>query len=198
MRLREHTEDAHQRLHELEIFRALLDGSLARSAYRRLLACLHDYYQRVDTELDSACREFQTEQLNYRYHARAPLFARDLAVLGADEPYQRQHHAAVLPSLDSAASLAGALYVIEGSLLGGASLDHAARKLLASRDSGDIAGRHYWAWCREVGVGRWQHTSALIDGWLDTPTRTAQALAAARATFEQLHAWLLPLNETPC
>ena len=36
------------------------------------------------------------------------------------------------------------------------------------------------------------------DTWLDTAARTRQAVTTASATFEQLHAWLLPLAEPPC
>ena len=194
--LREHTRAAHERLHELESFRALLAGTLAHSAYARLLARMHGYYARVDAVLNQACARFNAGEHEYLYAARAPLFARDLAALGGTRI--DDDASTVLPELASAAALAGALYVIEGSLLGGASLNRAARRLLAQEDSNETDGRCYWAWCHDVGAARWQHTSTLIDGWVNTPARLTQASAAAHATFERLHQWLEPQAESPC
>jgi heme oxygenase len=195
--LREHTQDAHRRLHELEVFSALLAGRLGRARYATLLACLHAYYQRVDAVLQSACVILRADQFNYHYCARTPFFARDLVSLGA-EACDNHSHVDVLPPLHTPAALAGALYVIEGSLLGGATLDRAARRVLACHDDGDTAGRAYWSWCREVAAQRWQRTTTLIDTWLDTAAQTRQAVTTASATFEQLHAWLLPLAEPSC
>lgn len=198
--LREHTRTAHQRLHELPVFRALLAGTLPRRAYAGLLARLHGYYERVDAVLGHACARFGAHEAAYRYAARAPLFARDLESLGLPDTHRQAQPcvSTLLPEVDSAARLAGALYVIEGSLLGGATLHRAARRLLAREDLADGSGRLYWAWCEDVGAARWLNTLALIDGWVDTPARLTDASTAARITFERLHGWLHPLAEGPC
>lgn len=198
--LREQTRAAHERLHELQIFRALLTGTLAKAGYGCLLARLHAYYERVDAVIQVACIRFRAHELDYQYAARAPLFVRDLDLLGAIDAHGREPHDATapLPVIDSAAGLAGALYVIEGSLLGGATLDRAARRLLAREDGADTQGRQYWAWCGEVGTARWLRTTTLIERWVDTPMRLRQATVTARATFERLHGWLTPLAERPC
>jgi heme oxygenase len=65
-----------------------------------------------------------------------------------------------MPPLDNASALAGALYVVEGSILGGSGLDRCARKVL---QSDDLAGRRYWQWCRDNASMRWKATQQMIN-----------------------------------
>lgn len=193
--LREHTHDAHQRLHRLTVFRALLAGTLEREGYGRLLTRLHDYYRGVDASLLSACRRLALRGEDYAYQPRAAMFAADLVTLGfactpagADLP----------PTIETPAALAGALYVIEGSLLGGATLDDAARRLLPASHAADTQGRSYWAWCRQVASERWQSTTSFIERLAHTPNMAHAAIAAAHATFTSMHLCLESLHEPSC
>ena len=178
--LREHTHDAHQRLHRLTVFRALLAGTLEREGYGRLLTRLHDYYRGVDASLLSACRRLALRGEDYAYQPRAAMFAADLVTLGF------------------ACTPAGALYVIEGSLLGGATLDDAARRLLPASHAADTQRRSYWAWCRQVASERWQSTTSFIERLAHTPNMAHAAIAAAHATFTSMHLCLESLHEPSC
>lgn len=97
---------------------------------------------------------------------RAHLVLADLADLGLSPPQPSP-----APRFVSAADILGALYVVEGSRLGGAMLvrrvpSHLPRRFLSDADS-----------------SRWRALIALIDVELDTPPSQAAALASARATF---------------
>lgn len=97
---------------------------------------------------------------------RAHLLLSDLADLRMTPP-------GLLPAPDfrSPADILGALYVVEGSRLGGA--------MLARRVPGHLPRR----FLSDANSSRWRSLTALIDVELDTPPSKAAALASARATF---------------
>lgn len=190
--LRDGTRDAHRALHALAPFAALLAGRLTRDDYAALTARLHEFYRSFDARVDAAWALCLAPR-PCAYSPRAPLLAADPAALG---------HAAraaaatpALPAFDEAARLAGALYVVEGSLLGGATLDGGAQRVLGTQDE---AGRGYWAWCRREVGRRCPAMLALLDEVLDTPRALDAAQTTARATFAALHDWLAPTAHAQC
>jgi heme oxygenase (biliverdin-IX-beta and delta-forming) len=125
-RLRAETRDLHEATE-----RHLAPGGRRWTlpAYRRLLICLHPMYAAVETRLESFS-EWATlsPMIELRPLRRAEILAGDLRLLGVDAPHDLAERVAPLdlPSFDQAL---GALYVLEGSRLGGRIL---AREVAAS------------------------------------------------------------------
>lgn len=114
---------------------------------------------------------------------RAELLARDLTVLGIDPTATPRCEA--LPALASDAEAVGAIYVIEGSALGGAVLARLARRELAV---GPATGAAFLSGDADLSA-RWR----LV---VETISETGDAhgvdglIAGACETFDAMEAWL--------
>lgn len=128
--LRTATADVHARLHRHSGLAAVAGGRIDREAYRRLLSRLYGFY--LPFEAVAAIEPLRSGWL-----------ASDLAAF--DTP-QSQLCAigccTVLPRLDSAEARVGAMYVVEGSALGGRGL---ARHLSGLIGADTLAGRRFFA-----------------------------------------------------
>jgi heme oxygenase len=107
--LRSATHATHIRLHGLGPFQAIADGRLGRPGYAELLRSLHSYHAAIA----AAAAEGGLLDLSASPRRRA-LLERDLASLGACPSVGRLTWTA-----SSREALYGALYVAEGSALGG-------------------------------------------------------------------------------
>ncbi|MEO1161718.1 MAG: biliverdin-producing heme oxygenase [Pseudomonadota bacterium] len=146
--LKAKTNDLHEQLHALPAFVSLLDNTLDVPGYVSIMTRFRDFYAQLDVEMQQACDDHDIPTQLYHYEPRAPMFAADvLALAGNNYPAVRADTR--LPVVNCVASLAGVAYVIDGSVLGGISMNKSAAALLG----GDaIEGRSYWNWCRMHGV----------------------------------------------
>jgi heme oxygenase len=108
--LRVATHATHIRLHGLPQFQAISDGRLNRRQYAELLGSLHAFHTAIAAAADAGgLLHLSSSPLRQR------LLADDLASLGASMPVG-ERPAWTAPSREA---LYGALYVAEGSALGG-------------------------------------------------------------------------------
>jgi heme oxygenase len=161
--LRAATRFAHERVDAAFAGHNLAD----RADYRRFLAAHAAALVPIEEALTLAgARRLVDEWDNHR---RAPLLLADLAILGA-EPVVRLEPAEIRQEPE----LAGALYVLEGSRLGGA--------VLAKRVPSALPATFLSA---PQAPGRWTRFAMSLDQLLDTPPKLAAAAAAALAVFRQ-------------
>lgn len=172
----------------------------ARAALRAATAADHERVDAAFARFNLSDRESYTAFLRAQAAAMLPVEAAlDLAVPAADWPARRRGHllcadlAALAsspppllasPVLAGAAEQLGALYVIEGSRLGGAMLVRSVpaefpRSFLGANDS-----------------RLWRDLLDLLDAQLDTPDRLARAEAAAKRVFAMFEAASAPLECT--
>lgn len=179
--LRRQTAADHAALDSLPAFLAMAGGSLDLDDYRRLMHLMHDLYVCLDEEIEDACDRFGLGARGFRYQARVPMLACDLAALNRGNGLPAAAVESTRP-VATAASLTGMLYVVEGSLLGGATLHAASEAILQGAGSG---GNGYWEWCRRAGGTRWGMTCRLIEELAMTQQQQTEMVAAARATFRR-------------
>ncbi len=160
--LRDETRQAHDRVdaafgaHDL----STLDG------YARFLSAQSRAFVAVERAAEAAGVAGLIEDWPLR--RRADLLLEDLAEMGVAAPRTIQ-----APPMTSEAELLGAVYVLEGSRLGGAVLgrnipDQAPRRFLG----GDGAGP------------RWRALTALLDARLVAADQIADAVRSARSVFD--------------
>lgn len=160
MLLRERTRTDHDRV----------DAAFARfdlgdpADYREFLLAQASALLPLETALTAA--GIENIVCDWSHRQRASRILADLADLGLGAPGLLES-----PGFHSTAEMLGALYVVEGSRLGGAMLArrvpaHLPRRFLSDADS-----------------SRWRSLVALIDHELVAPACQAAALAAARAAF---------------
>lgn len=179
--LRASTHEQHLRL---EARLDLLDAALPLPRYRRLLEALHGYHAPLERRLD---REVRAQGIGIELRPRLALLTRDLAALGlTPETIALLPQCEALPRLDSVARVAGCLYVLEGSRLGGQVIARTLRARLGLEAS---SGAAFYASEGEDTGARWRAVLA----WLEEVTGTGDArdelVSAARQTFSTLEGW---------
>jgi heme oxygenase len=171
--LRAETAAAHARLHQHSGFAAAAAGRIDRPGYQRLLLRLYGFYLALEAAAG-------IEPL------RSGWLASDLAVLSTPQVrFAATGCCTMLPALDSPAALLGAMYVVEGSALGGRGLARSLQPLLG----GDtLAGRRFFA-SDGADTGRaWRAFLARLTA-VQAISRPV-VIGAAVATFCSFETWM--------
>lgn len=204
--LKAQTDGLHQRLHRLAVFESLLDGSLSLPDYALMMRCFHDFYLDLDERVLHASDALSQSLDGYTYQPRAPMFAMDISALGSAALMARQappRHFS-LPEIDCTASLAGVLYVVDGSVLGGMTMNKAAAALLPTHivsGQSDLlgnkqgGGRSYWDWCRRHGATQWKSALAFVNVCWQVEQNQAIITSSALQTFRALNDVLAPVDK---
>ena len=172
--LRAATQDVHDRLHRHAGFAAIQDATIGRAEYRRLIGRLYGFYLPFE-----AAASISPDRSTWLGH--------DLEALGRGRPLYALPRCPHIPRLDSAHSRLGALYVVEGSALGGRELARNLDRLLGK----DVAqGRRFF-------IGRGQKTGEAWRGYLaqlaaasSDPSARAEIINGAVETFAAFERWL--------
>jgi heme oxygenase len=173
--LREATHDVHQRLHLHDGFAAIQNGAIDMALYRLLLIRLYGFYIPFEAATDVG-------------DERSRWLADDLRALGVDP--DRPGAVALCPDIPcprTPEARLGALYVVEGSALGGRGL---ARELAALLGPDAVGGRRFF-------IGRGGGTGEAWRGYLSQLEVHAADLAArpliidaALGTFAVFERWM--------
>lgn len=132
-------------------------GQIDANDHECLMSRMGGFYAALDPLIAAACESMGDDIAGYRYRPRLGLFP------------SRSRRPVLIPAVDTPAALAGAIYVVDGAVLGGQVL---------ARAFGDRSLHPYWHWCCQNGPSVWRAAKALIDH-LDTD---AKARAAATRT----------------
>jgi len=173
--LRAATQGPHERLHLHGGFSIVKDGTITLAGYRALLVRLYGFY--LPFERAVGVDDIRTQWL-----------ASDLAWLGTNSlALSCVPLCADFPLYDCPERRLGALYVVEGSALGGRQLARSLETLLGANSR---EGRHFF-------VGRGSGTGAAWSGFLDRlatvgpePAGRVALVSAAVETFELFETWL--------
>jgi heme oxygenase len=173
--LRTATDVVHQRLHGHSGFAAVQDGTIGQTDYVRLLVRLDGFHRAFE---DAACISDE----------RSGWLARDLETMRGEcwLPGVRQQRPA-MPQLDSAERVLGALYVVEGSALGGRSLARGLDRLLGS---GESNGRRFFEGRGPSTGAAWRDFVGRLDLIPAKSAARVSAVDAAVEVFSVFETWL--------
>lgn len=183
-RLRAGTRQAHARIETVPALARLQDAGLTLVGYAATLRALHAFHAAVEPMLAASLAAWP-DAAALLDGARPRALRADLAWLGvAPLPFAEPP-----PAIDGPAGALGALYVIEGSGLGGRVIARAVGASLGVAPG--AGGSFYGGLSAEAARARWQRLCAALDGCV-APGAAAEAalLAGALATFEGLERWL--------
>lgn len=173
--LRFATQAPHERLHAHSGFSAVQDGTICLTDYRALLVRLYGFYLPFERAADLD-------------PVRTQWLERDLTWLGLDPTsFPGMPRCADLPPLPTPDHRLGALYVVEGSALGGRLLARGLDPLLGPESA---EGRHFFLGRGGATGAAWRdylHALATVD---NHSQRRAVVFDAAILTFEVFEAWL--------
>lgn len=173
--LRGATLDVHQRLHRHQGFAAIQDATIDLASYRRLLIRLYGFYIPFETAAGIGCE-------------RSEWLKDDLGALGVDAAsLATTALCREIPRLATHEARLGALYVIEGSALGGRQL---GRNLAHLFGSDAVAGRRFFLG-RGAGTGEaWRTYLAQLSAGAGHPAARPKIIDAAQETFAVFERWL--------
>ncbi|MCI1187347.1 biliverdin-producing heme oxygenase [Hymenobacter sp. DH14] len=178
-RLRLETRPYHDSVEANAFNQALTAGRVTAAETAQFLARMYGFVQPYEAALRRHAPAFGPDwQLEQRY--RAHFILEDLARLGypAEPPL-----CPALPPLETRAQLLGAMYVLEGSTLGGQVI---ARQLAAA----GIDGRTFFASRAERTGPLWKQFGQLLEAAAASEDADA-IVASAILTFQTLAAWLI-------
>jgi heme oxygenase len=181
--LRNATRAAHARLETVPLLQRLMSPELTEADYICVLRHLHAFHARIEPAIAVALEGHPAESLLDGTRPRALLA--DLAWFGADPipPIGPEH--ACLPALEDHAAALGALYVVEGSGLGGRVI---ARHVQACLSVVPGAGASFYGGLSaEAARSRWGQFCALLESAQAAPGTLCDA---ANASFACLERWL--------
>ncbi|WP_336485350.1 biliverdin-producing heme oxygenase [Methylobacterium nigriterrae] len=179
-RLRDATAEAHERLERDLDWEARV---AARAGYRDLLAGFHGFHAAYEPAIGEALED----EAFFAPRRRLALLEADLRHLGLADPDLAALPRPARPRLEGPAAAMGALYVLEGSTLGGQVI---GRRILALHGLDARGGcRYYLADGRRVGA-LWAAFRARLDETAALSPAGDGAVAAATRTFDALRAWL--------
>ncbi len=172
--LRAATRGVHERLHRHAGFAAIQDASISLEDYRKLVARLYGFYLPFEA---AACLEPD----------RSVWLADDLEALGQGGPLDAVPKCPHLPWLDTAHSRLGALYVAEGSALGGRGLARSLDRLLGIDST---SGRCFFIG-RGPGTGEaWRAYLARLSAAPSSPSARADIVHGTTETFAAFERWM--------
>lgn len=184
--LKSSTNILHERLHALPAFVSLLDNTLDVPGYAAIMRRFQGFYAKLDAEVLRACNDYNVSEHLYHYQPREPMFAADMHALGYGD-HEIVDVRCPVPEIHCIADLAGVAYVIDGSVLGGMTMNRSAATLLGEDI---ISGRSYWNWCRKNGLRQWHAALSLVDHCWTVEESRATMTNAAMQTFDALNIWL--------
>ena len=172
--LRAMTRDVHDRLHRHAGFTAIQDATIGLADYRSHIARLYGFY--APFEAAAAVVPVRSKWL-----------VDDLHALGLDRPLPALPKCPHVPRVDSVHFRLGALYVAEGSALGGRDLARGLDRLLGQ----DVAaGRQFFIGRGPETGEAWRGYLALLSAAPSEPSARAEIIKGAVETFAAFEQWL--------
>lgn len=181
-RLKAETRPAHDRI-ERDVGLADIIGS--RSLYRTFLARFYGFHAAWEAEAEAIIADPSL----FDRRRKLPLLVKDLRALGASqEEIESLPLCRALPPMPTRAAALGAMYVVEGSTLGGAFIAHHAERALGLR--ADTGCAYFHSYGRDVGRMWKEFGAKLLE--ISAPDTDELIVASANRTFACMHAWLAP------
>jgi heme oxygenase len=171
--LRDATQDVHERLHHHPGFAAVQAAHIGLCQYRALLTRLLGFHAPFEAAVGAPPE-------------RSGWLMSDLDFLGARRAAPAPH-CLYLPRLDTPERRIGALYVVEGSALGGREL---AKRLDGLLGADAVAGRRFLLGRGADTGAAWRAYLARLESFANLGAARRDIVAAALETFAAFEQWL--------
>jgi heme oxygenase len=192
-RLRVSTAEVHERLHRHEGFAAVAAGTIDLIDYQRLLSRLWGFHYPFETTLRQVDCKLDIG-VEFEARGRSRLLESDLVALGWDRPSViRLPQCENLEVPKGAAVFMGALYVVEGSTLGGIQLARALESLVAL-DSGE--GRSFFRGYGDRHAAMWRSFLNRLEDFASSESDSAAVIDGAIRTFVDFENWMAGWNSS--
>lgn len=184
--LRTQTTSAHKQLEQAKCLARLFEPDYSMPEYLDLLCRFYGFFAAIEPLIFDNLPETHTTALGRRI--KTGLLAEDISLFGVTETELHSiPRCGELPNLSSFAQKMGALYVLEGSTLGGRIIS----KRLKDHFGDEIHDKLNYYNCYGENVGtEWKAFQYFMGSQFDdTDAEIPDVVAAANDTFFSLHQW---------
>ena len=190
-RLRAATGESHARMHAHPGFAAAASGRIAASDYRDLLARLYGFHCGFEADFASAPATM-AEAIALPARRRSARLAEDLRALDIADAIEALPLCPAPLALETEPQWLGALYVTEGSTLGGVAISRAL-----AQAGFTAAQRRFFEGYGALGSQMWRSFLARLETHAHDPRAAAEAQQAAQAAFAAFEAWMARWRARP-
>jgi heme oxygenase len=180
--LRKETKYAHAAL-EKQIIPKIKNATPA--SYSGLLACFYGYYKPVEDKIDL----FISNDIvpHYSERRKAATIIHDLGIINGAAVYELPlcNH---LPDINDVATALGAMYVLEGSTLGGSII---VKMLMQRLELHDESAVQFFSGYGEKSGAMWASFIRVLDNYTADKPIQQQIAATASATFSLFNDWIV-------
>lgn len=177
------SETAHQH-QQTENSVDLMSEDFSAEDYKKLLTRFYAFYKSFEPKMSEALRENPID-FDYENRRNAPKLLSDLENLGMSEAeISAIENSGDLPALDSREKIFGALYVVEGSTLGGQVISRHLRDKFGFDESSGAA--FFSGYGKETGA-MWKNFREAITDFSNGDANRAEIIGAANETFTKIN-----------
>lgn len=181
--LKEATRASHAALEKLMITRIRSTNSTAR--YKNLLALFYGFYkpmeERIDNHIDHAC------VTDYTHRRKSAFILADMQQL---QPSAAAAICSDLPHINSVPASLGALYVLEGSTLGGRIICRMLADSIGPQPAGQVSFSFFNGYGDSTET-MWASFRRQLDNYTTDPVQHDEMVRAANDTFIKFKEWIL-------
>lgn len=185
-KLKSETQEAHNKIEQSPLTRAIVEKSIRREEYAELLKRFLRFYAPCEKRIrDSSL--WQAPALSLESRQKSPLLEEDLEFLGyAPGASQNLQDYGALPQLQEKEAILGYLYVVEGSTLGGQIMGRSiADHLGLAKGKGASFFNSYG---KENLAKMWRSFQYFLEDYVRAfPETQAPIIESAQQTFEKLN-----------
>ena len=168
--IKENTKQHHQELEKVVVVK--IKGMESKSDYADLLQHFYTFFNAVENDLQNNLPESLKEYAATRRNAQH--IAQDLNELGYSLD---QNYVATRPNITNVNQAIGALYVLEGSIMGGPYIV----KMLQQK--GIDTGFNFFTGYGEQSREKWSQFTSIINNEVSNEADIQEAIEAAQETF---------------
>lgn len=159
----------------------------SKDDYARILQMFYGYFTPLQSRIEKFIDDRNLPDINERRKVAA--IETDLFSLGVKE---KPDICTQLPAIHHPLQALGALYVIEGSTLGGAIIAKMLQNNTALQATDAML--NFFKGYGEDTMQMWQAFKSFLENKIETDDDLAQVIVAANETFVKLKAWMLNYN----
>jgi heme oxygenase len=179
-KLRTHTASAHQQLEKLLVPR--IKQATSAEAYKEILQLFYGYFKPLEDKIEKYIDS--TLLSDYEERRKAAAIVADINYLsGLQGPFKLCTN---LPAIDNSRQAIGALYVMEGSTLGGKVIKSILMKNL---DMDGTNGFSFFGGYGDDTPVKWQVFTSTLNEKFSDPATHEDVLLAAHDTFIKFKSW---------
>lgn len=184
--LREKTSAQHRQLESHPLLHQLTSGQLSTGVYNTILQKFYGFFSPLEELISQYSPEDYLE--DYQERRKAQLLLQDLNKIDNDHFSQQLPDICDdLPNITNTDGAMGALYVMEGSTLGGQMISRHVEKTLGFTPSNGTA--FFYGYGKDTGK-RWKKFQQAMQQYTSRQPTHTQLITGAQHTFSKLNTWL--------